>query len=147
MERLRTALPNDQEATEPEEQKGDALRAAVRELAVPLVLEWLHTRREIIREHESLTAVLETNTGTEIPETSETSEAGLNADAALFEFLGSTYAAEAVLDVLDHHFATDYSEIHGEAPTLTFTSEFDAVLASGGKDACERHEDGQPATS
>ncbi len=116
---------------------------AARDQARPLVMEWLRTRREVLREHEAFKAWLESATPAEVLDHDNSRppaalQSKWAADDALVRFLGGSYAALALLDVLDHHFATDSSEIHGESPTVTFAPEFDQVLSTG-KDAFERY--------
>lgn len=118
-------------------------RTAARETARPLVLEYLRTRRALMRENDAQLHG-EVEIDPDIGE-SEVSWAAQDAAKALLGFLGRTYHAQAVIDALDHHFATDYSEIHGYGQTLTFTAELDRVLLADGKDAferfCDEHED------
>jgi hypothetical protein len=114
-----------------------------REVAAPIVLEFIRTRRALIREHDALECG-----AVEVDMDSPPSEifhAAFEAYVQLVEFLGATYAAKAVVDELDHHFATDYSEIHGSDPTLTFTSELDRVILADGKDSFERYCDEHPS--
>ncbi len=118
-------------------------RMAARETARPLVLEYLRTRRALLREHDA-----EIHGSVEIILPGEPSEvflAAQDAEDRLMSFLGGSYEAQAVVGALDHHFAADYSEIHGTDPTLTFTAELDHVLLADGKDAFERYCDEREA--
>jgi hypothetical protein len=107
-------------------------RSALRQAARPLVLEWLRTRREVQRRNELFASGAEVDL-----DDRSTFEGEQAARHSLLAFLGLSIAADVVLDVLNEHFATDYSETI--MPTLAFTPEFDSVLAAGGKHDFERY--------
>jgi hypothetical protein len=104
----------------------------LRKQAQPLVLQWLRTRRLVQRKNDLAAS------GHEVDEQScdfvflEEQTAALD----LLQFLGGGLRVNVLLDVLNEHFATDYSET--TEPTLRFTPEFDRVLASGGLHDFER---------
>lgn len=109
-------------------QRWQQLRAS----AQPLVLAWLRTRRLVQRKNDMF------DHGHEIAEQSCDFIFGEEqaAEADLLGFLRGGIRAEVLLDVLNEHFATSYSETN--EPTLQFTAEFDRVLASGGLHDFER---------
>jgi hypothetical protein len=110
-------------------------RSALREAARPLVLEWLRTRRLVQRKNDLFATGIEPDSDSRRMVFDDERAA----EHRLLAFLGGSLVADAFLDVLNEHFATDYSETM--EPTLAFTPEFDRVLAAGGKHDFERYMD------